>query len=150
VATNPDFLLTQQHAEAWEAKNGRIEAGSWVLMRTDWSKRTDAAAFLNIKKYGAHVPGPHPELVPFLAKHRDIMGWGSEGLAPTPGKPSGSIRLFLATASCMAAENWFGKPRESRSATAERIGIDHSSAKDCEGSGSPVAECCTCEFKVSL
>ncbi|MGH9726038.1 MAG: cyclase family protein, partial [Candidatus Acidiferrales bacterium] len=43
---NPDFLLTPQHVEAWEKKHGRIEAGSWVLMRTDWSKRSTAEAFL--------------------------------------------------------------------------------------------------------
>jgi kynurenine formamidase len=86
VAKNPDFLLTQQHVEAWEAKNGRIEAGSWVLMRTDWSKRTDRVAFLNINDDGAHVPGPHPDLVPFLAKHRDTIGWGSEGVGTDAGQ----------------------------------------------------------------
>jgi kynurenine formamidase len=86
VAKNPDFLLTQQHVEAWEEKYGRIEAGSWVLMRTDWSKRTDASAFLNIKDDGAHVPGPHPDLVPFLAKHRDVLGWGSEGVGTDAGQ----------------------------------------------------------------
>jgi kynurenine formamidase len=86
TAGNPDFLLTQQHVEAWERKHGRIEAGSWVLMRTDWSKRKDATAFLNIKEDGAHVPGPHPGLVPFLAKHRDVIGWGSEGVGTDAGQ----------------------------------------------------------------
>ena len=86
VAANPDFLLTQQHVEGWEAKHGRIEPGSWVLMRTDWSKRKDPAAFLNIKEDGAHVPGPHPDLVPFLAKQRDVIGWGSEGVGTDAGQ----------------------------------------------------------------
>jgi len=86
MAGNPDFLLTQQHVEAWERKHGRIEPGSWVLMRTDWSKRKDATAFLNIKEDGAHVPGPHPDLVPFLAKHRDVIGWGSEGVGTDAGQ----------------------------------------------------------------
>jgi len=86
MAGNPDFLLTQQHVEAWERKHGRIEPGSWVLMRTDWSKRKDATAFLNIKEDGAHVPGPHPGLVPFLAKHRDVIGWGSEGVGTDAGQ----------------------------------------------------------------
>jgi kynurenine formamidase len=49
VAVNPDFLLTPKHVEEWERKYGRVEAGSWVLMRTDWSKRPDAAAVLNMK-----------------------------------------------------------------------------------------------------
>jgi kynurenine formamidase len=83
---NPDFLLTQDHVAAWEAEHGRIPAGSWVLMRTDWSKRRGATAFLNVKEDGAHVPGPHPDLVPFLAKHRDVIGWGSEGVGTDAGQ----------------------------------------------------------------
>src|ERR1035438_5213118 len=47
VAQDPDFLLTPRHVEAWEERHGRVEAGSWGLMRTDWSKRHDAAAFLH-------------------------------------------------------------------------------------------------------
>lgn len=86
AASNPDFLLTPQHVEAWEQQHGRIESGSWVLMRTDWSKRNDPDAFLNIKEDGAHVPGPHPDLVPFLAKERDVVGWGSEGVGTDAGQ----------------------------------------------------------------
>ena len=86
ASANPDFLLTQKHVEVWEQKNGRIEAGSWVLMRTDWSKRKEAAAFLNMKEDGAHVPGPHPELVPFLAKERNVIGWGAEGVGTDAGQ----------------------------------------------------------------
>ncbi len=86
VAANPDFLLTPKYVEGWESRHGQIEAGSWVLMRTDWSKRSDPAAFLNIKEDGAHVPGPAPELVPFLAEHRDVIGWGSEGVGTDAGQ----------------------------------------------------------------
>lgn len=86
VAANPDFLLTPAHVEAWEKTHGRVEAGSWVLMRTDWSKRKDAGAFLNIQEDGAHVPGPHPELVPFLARERNVAGWGSEGVGTDAGQ----------------------------------------------------------------
>ncbi len=86
ASKNPDFLLTPQAVEKWEKIHGRIEPGSWVLMRTDWSKREDAASFLNIKEDGSHVPGPHPELVPFLAKERDVIGWGSEGVGTDCGQ----------------------------------------------------------------
>jgi len=86
ASSNPDFLLTRERVEKWEKTNGRIEAGSWVLMRTDWSKRRDATAFLNIGADGSHVPGPHPELVPFLAKERDVIGWGSEGVGTDAGQ----------------------------------------------------------------
>jgi kynurenine formamidase len=86
VAKDPDFLLTVKHIEGWEKTHGRIEAGSWVLMRTDWSKRRDPAAFLNMKDDGSHVPGPHPELVPFLARERNVIGWGSEGVGTDAGQ----------------------------------------------------------------
>jgi kynurenine formamidase len=86
VAADPDFLLTPQHIEAWEKHHGRVEAGSWVLMRTGWSKRKGPEAFLNIKEDGSHVPGPHPDLVPFLAKQRDVIGWGSEGVGTDAGQ----------------------------------------------------------------
>ncbi|MBV9405339.1 MAG: cyclase family protein [Acidobacteriaceae bacterium] len=59
ASKNPDFLLSREHIEQWENDHGKIEPGSWVLMRTDWSKRKGAAAFLNIQEDGAHVPGPH-------------------------------------------------------------------------------------------
>ena len=84
VAQDPDFLLTRRHVEAWEERHGRVEAGSWVLMRTDWSKRRDAAAFLNMKEDGSHVPDP--DLAPFLVKERDVIGWGSEGVGTDAGQ----------------------------------------------------------------
>lgn len=86
AAEDADFLLTVKHVEHWEAQHGKIEAGSWVLMRTDWSKRKDAVVFLNIKEDGSHVPGPHPELVPFLARERNVIGWGAEGVGTDAGQ----------------------------------------------------------------
>jgi len=86
AAQDPDFLLTPRHVEAWEGKHGRIEAGSWVLMRTDWSKRRGAAQFLNAREDGSHVPGPHPEVVSFLARERDVLGWGSEAVGTDAGQ----------------------------------------------------------------
>jgi kynurenine formamidase len=85
AAANHDFLLTRQHVEQWEKQHGGIEKGSWVLMRTDWSKRP-VTEFLNIKEDGAHVPGPHPNLVPWLATDRDVIGWGSEGVGTDAGQ----------------------------------------------------------------
>lgn len=85
---NPDFLLTRQHVEAWESKHGRIPKGSWFLMRTGWSKH-DVANFLNMKNDGAHTPGPHPELVPFLAKDRGVIGFGTETVGTDAGQAFG-------------------------------------------------------------
>ena len=39
VKNNDDFIVTRQHLEQWEAENGRIEEGTFVALRTDWSKR---------------------------------------------------------------------------------------------------------------
>ena len=39
VAQNPDFLVTTERIESWEREHGRIPAGAWVLLRTDWSRR---------------------------------------------------------------------------------------------------------------
>jgi len=84
-AANPDFLMEVEHIEAWEAKHGKIPAKSWVLMRTDWSKRTDPEAFLN----GGHTPGPSIEAAKFLAG-RDVMGFGVE----TVGTDAGMAGIF--------------------------------------------------------
>ncbi|MGB7180848.1 MAG: cyclase family protein, partial [Burkholderiaceae bacterium] len=39
ATADPDFLLTIDFVKDWESEHGRIQPGSWVLMRTDWSKR---------------------------------------------------------------------------------------------------------------
>ncbi len=85
AAADADFLLTPRRVEEWEKEHGRIPAGSWVLMRTDWSKRK-ADAYLNNREDGSHVPGPHPDLVPFLARERNVIGWGSEGVGTDAGQ----------------------------------------------------------------
>ncbi|MGA3400841.1 MAG: cyclase family protein [Acetobacteraceae bacterium] len=82
-----DFLLTPEGIADWEAKHGRIEPGSWVLLRSGWSRRsTDAAAFLNADDNGAHSPGPSPEAVTFLVKERDVLGFGTETVGTDAGQ----------------------------------------------------------------
>src|SRR5256885_7395227 len=44
----PDFLLTVEYVQSWEARYGKIPAGAWVLMRTGWSKRKTREEFLNV------------------------------------------------------------------------------------------------------
>jgi kynurenine formamidase len=80
-----DFLLTVRHVEAWEKRHGRIAAGAWVLMRTDWSKRRDPVAYQNLDETGQHTPGPDPACVRFLVA-RDVLGFGTETIGTDAGQ----------------------------------------------------------------
>ncbi|HVC62368.1 MAG TPA: cyclase family protein [Acetobacteraceae bacterium] len=81
-----DFLLTPNGIADWEARHGRIEPGSWVLLRSGWSRRTDTATFLNADENGAHSPGPSPEAVSFLVRQRDVIGFGTETVGTDAGQ----------------------------------------------------------------
>ncbi len=83
---NPDYLLTVDDIVAFEAQHGRIGAGSWVLMRTDWSKRTDPEAYQNFDEEGQHTPGPGTDAVRFLVEERDVLGYGSESIGTDAGQ----------------------------------------------------------------
>ncbi|GAB3628845.1 cyclase [Pandoraea terrae] len=104
---NPDYLLTIERVEQWESEHGRIPAGSWVLMRTDWSLRTDPDAFLNLKEDGAHTPGGHPDLPAFLARERNVIGWGAEGVGTDAGQAYAFSQPFPCHAN-MHGNNKFG------------------------------------------
>jgi kynurenine formamidase len=61
-AADPDFLLTRAFVLDWEARHGRIPPRAWLLMRTDWSKRTDPEAYQNFDETGQHTPATaHPQ-----------------------------------------------------------------------------------------
>ena len=86
VAANEDFLLLPEHVEAWEKAHGRIPKGAWVLMRTGWSARTDAARFLNVRDDGPHSPGFHKDTSLLLAKDREVLGVGVETVGTDAGQ----------------------------------------------------------------
>jgi kynurenine formamidase len=100
------FLLTPKHILAWEKKHGTIPKGSWVLMRTDWSKRTDPAKFLNMQADGPHVPGPNADAVRLLVE-RDVNGWGVEAVGTDAGQAFSFEPAFPAHA-LMHGSNKFG------------------------------------------
>lgn len=87
--SDPDFLLTPERIEAWEAEHERIPAGAWVLLRTDWSVRTDPAEFLNEGDDGPHTPGFSKEASQFLAGEREILGVGVETIGTDAGQAGG-------------------------------------------------------------
>ncbi|NNF26280.1 MAG: cyclase family protein [Gemmatimonadetes bacterium] len=88
VAEDPDFLLTPERINAWEGEHGRVPAGSWLLLRTDWSKRTDPEAFLNVRDDGPHSPGFSADATRLLIE-RDVLGVGVETVGTDAGQAGG-------------------------------------------------------------
>lgn len=85
AAADADFLLEVEHIEAWEAKHGRIPPRSWILFRTDWSKRA-GEAYTNRREDGAHTPGPSTAAVRFMVEERDALGFGVETIGTDAGQ----------------------------------------------------------------
>jgi len=86
AAADPDFLLSVGFLRKWEKQHGRIPERSWVLMRTDWSKRSDPVAYQNLDETGQHTPGPDADAVRFLADERRVLGFGSEAIGTDAGQ----------------------------------------------------------------
>ena len=89
ATANPDFLLTAEGVMAWEAKHGPINPGEWVVMRTDWDKRShDEELFLNPDpdphEDGFHTPGPSTDCIDYLLS-RGIVGWGTQCVGTDAG-----------------------------------------------------------------
>ncbi len=86
---DPDFLLTVEDVQVWEGRHGAINAGEWVVLRSDWDKRAhDEAAFLNANETGPHTPGPTPEVIEYLIG-KGIVGWGSQCIGTDAGQAGG-------------------------------------------------------------
>ncbi len=88
VAEDPDFLLTPERILRWEAEHGRIPTGAWVLLRTDWSHRTDPVEFMNVEEDGPHSPGFRRDACELLIE-RDILGVGVETVGTDAGQAGG-------------------------------------------------------------
>jgi isatin hydrolase len=89
TTNDPNYLLTPERIRQWEGRHGRIAAGAWVLLRTDWSKR-NAKDYINLKEGGPHTPGLAKEASTFLAHERDVLGVGVE----TVGTDAGQAATF--------------------------------------------------------
>lgn len=87
AAANDDFELTPDVIQDWEANYGEIPSDAWVLMRTDWSKKS-GSEYLNMREDGAHSPGPTPEGIRFLIDQRNIRGFGTETVGTDAGQGS--------------------------------------------------------------
>jgi len=80
AAENPDFTLYPDDILAFEKEHGEIEAGSFVALRTDWSKRwPDQEAFDNKdEEDNSHAPGWSVDALQFLFEQRNIKAIGHE------------------------------------------------------------------------
>ncbi len=94
VERDEGFLLEPRHIEVWEEQHGKVEPGTWVLLRSDWSKR-QGEAFLNLGEDGPVSPGPSVEAVKALLE-RDILGWGVETVGTDAGAAGGFEPMFPA------------------------------------------------------
>ncbi|MEX1146784.1 MAG: cyclase family protein [Sphingomonadales bacterium] len=80
VKADQDFILTRAVLEDWEQKHGRIEAGSWVFLRSDWRSIVSDDNITNNDADGSpHHPGPDKEAVEFMIE-RDVIGFGTENV----------------------------------------------------------------------
>ncbi len=76
VARDPGYHLQVSDIERWEARNGRIPAGSVVMVRSDWSKRWPDPALAT----EAVFPGVSLAALKFLHLQRHILFHGHEPL----------------------------------------------------------------------
>jgi len=86
VVGNPNYLLRPERVRQWEEQCGRIPAGAWVLLRTDWSKRKDPKDYINLRENGPHTPGLATECSAMLAQERDVVGLGVETVGTDAGQ----------------------------------------------------------------
>ncbi|GIN41110.1 cyclase family protein [Heyndrickxia oleronia] len=79
-ALNHDFTLSVKDILAFEEEYGIIEEGTFVALRTDWSKRwPNIAEFNNQDSEGNnHAPGWSLDALEFLFKERNIKAIGHE------------------------------------------------------------------------
>ncbi|MCF6232458.1 MAG: cyclase family protein [Rhodobacteraceae bacterium] len=85
---DPDFLLDAAGVKAWESEHGEINAGEWVVMRSDWDSRVGEAEFLNTDDTGPHSPGPTVDCIEYLLS-RGIVGWGTQCIGTDAGQAGG-------------------------------------------------------------
>ena len=82
VAGNSDYQLTAAEVKTWEAANGRIPAGSLVILNTGWNKRFgNPKDYVNLDADNVmRFPGYHPDSAAVLLE-RGVVGVGIDTLS---------------------------------------------------------------------
>ena len=107
VAANPDFCLDVTDIKEWEAANGAIPKGAWLLYRTGWSKYgDDPAAYANADANGPHTPGLTPAAARYLAEETEILGMGVETVGTDAGGAFGFDPPFPCHTMLMGANKY--------------------------------------------
>lgn len=100
VRADPGYVATPADILAWEARHGRVPAGSVVMIRSDWSKRWDDPA-----RFAA---SPHPGIgipaLQLLHLGRHILFHGHETL-DTDDTPGFAAEAWLLRHDFAQAEN---------------------------------------------
>ena len=86
-AADADYQLSRQDVLDWEAVNGELAPGTFVIMDTGWGdKWSDPKAFFNIDGKGnLHFPGFAGDTTTWLLGDRQIAGVGIDTHGVDPG-----------------------------------------------------------------
>ncbi len=97
VRANPDYQITMADVIRWENRHGPIPEGSFVALRTDWSKRwPDSETFYNRDDNNiAHTPGWSREVLDYLITKRKITAIGHETSDTDPGMAASRLDFTL-------------------------------------------------------
>lgn len=94
TTADPDFVLEPEHFEKYEAENGPIPAGAWLVFRTGWSQYAkDPVAFANADETGPHTPGVSVAGAQWLAASQ-ITGFAVETVGIDAGQAGGMDPAF--------------------------------------------------------
>ena len=86
AAADADYALDAAAIQAWEAANGPIPAGSFVVVSFGWSEHAGTPAYWNIDEEGElHFPGLAAEAAELLLA-RDVAGVGIDVHSADPGQ----------------------------------------------------------------
>ena len=87
VESNPDYEVTVEAIQAFEAEHGEIPEGSFVAFSSGWHSRwDDPAAFVNHDENGVqHTPGWSLDALKFLVEERKVAAVGHETLDTDAG-----------------------------------------------------------------
>lgn len=107
AVSDPDTIPTMDDVAAWEQRHGKIPAGSFVALRTDWSARwPDPDAMANRDDEGrSHCPGWSKEVLEYLFEDAGVLAVGHEQTDTDPGMAT-SAGVFDLERYILARDRW--------------------------------------------